>query len=59
MVTQAGYGFVLQSYANDIVASLRDVCIERGIAVPPAIISESGRALVSHHSVLVFDVLNK
>jgi arginine decarboxylase len=48
-----------QEYANDVVASLRDVCIERGLDVPPTIISESGRALVSHHSVLVFDVLNK
>jgi arginine decarboxylase len=41
------------------VASLRDVCIERGILVSPTIISESGRALASHHSVLVFDVLNR
>eukprot|EP00884_Botryococcus_braunii_P003545 jgi/Botrbrau1/13191/Bobra.0351s0004.1 len=49
----------MQSYANDIVASLRDVCIERGIVVSPTIISESGRALASHHSVLVFDVLNR
>lgn len=36
---------------------MQSVCIAKGIP-PPTIISESGRALVSHHAVLVFDVLN-
>ena len=34
------------------------MCVQRGIE-PPTIISESGRALASHHTVLVFDVLSK
>lgn len=37
---------------------LQEVCIQRGIEAP-TIMSESGRALASHHSVLVFDVLTK
>lgn len=37
----------------------QDVCIERGIDPAPVIISESGRALGSHHAILVFDVLSK
>jgi hypothetical protein len=36
----------------------QEVCIQRGIE-PPTIISESGRALASAHTVLVFDVMSK
>lgn len=39
-----------------VVSAVQEVCIQRGIQ-PPTIITESGRALASHHSVLVFDVL--
>lgn len=45
-----------QNYANDVVCSLRDVCLERGIPMP-TIVTESGRALASHHAVMVFDVV--
>ncbi len=46
----------IREYAADIVSELRDACDKAGVA-HPTIISESGRALVAHHSVLVFDVL--
>lgn len=39
-----------------VVSAVQEVCIQRGIS-PPTIVTESGRALASHHSVLVFDVL--
>ena len=39
-----------------VVSAVQEVCIQRGIP-PPTIVTESGRALASHHSVLVFDVL--
>ncbi len=45
-----------QEYANDVVAAIAEACNERGIPHPD-LVSESGRALVAHHSVLVFDVL--
>lgn len=45
----------MQNYANDVVAALMDACVLKGVA-EPVIISESGRALASHSSVLVFDV---
>ncbi len=48
--------YSLQEYANDVVAQIQSACDERGIAHPD-IISESGRALVAHHAVLVFNVL--
>jgi len=47
--------YTLQEYTNDIVYYIADVCnAER---VPhPEIISESGRAIVAHHSVLIVEV---
>lgn len=45
-----------QEYANDVVAILQSICDERNVP-HPNIISESGRALVAHSSLLVFDVL--
>ncbi len=48
--------YTLQEYTNDIVYYVADIC--NAEKVPhPEIISESGRALVAHHSVLVLDVL--
>lgn len=32
--------------------------MEKGIAAP-CIVSESGRALASHHAVMIFDVLSR
>ena len=45
-----------QEYANDIVSTLQALCDEKGIP-HPHIVTESGRALVAHHSVLIFNVL--
>lgn len=52
----ASKNYNMQNYANDIVAEVKEACEERKIAVP-TLISESGRAIASHQSVLVFDVL--
>jgi len=48
--------YSLQEYANEIVWTLKDVCDDEGLPHPD-IISESGRALVAHHAVLIVDVL--
>jgi arginine decarboxylase len=53
----ASKNYNMQNYANDIVAELKDTCAERNIPVP-TLISESGRAIASHQSVLIFDVLS-
>jgi arginine decarboxylase len=45
-----------QNYANDVVAEVQEACRAKDVPVP-TLISESGRAIVSHQSVLVFDVL--
>jgi arginine decarboxylase len=47
--------YTLQEYANDIVYYLADVCNSEKVP-HPAIISESGRAIVAHHSVLLVEV---
>ncbi|RYF02571.1 MAG: biosynthetic arginine decarboxylase, partial [Deltaproteobacteria bacterium] len=45
-----------QEYANDLVSILQDTCDAKE-APHPTIVTEAGRALVAHHSVLVFNVL--
>ncbi len=52
----ASTNYSLQNYANDVVATVRECCEPHGIPVP-TLVSESGRAIASHFSVLVFDVL--
>jgi arginine decarboxylase len=47
--------YSLQEYTNDIVYYLADVCNAEGVPHPD-IVSESGRAIVAHHSVLVVEV---
>ena len=47
--------YTLQEYANDIVYYIGDVCDAEKVPHPD-IISESGRAIVAHHSVLIVEV---
>jgi arginine decarboxylase len=52
----ASKNYNIQNYANDIVAEVKDACTEKKIPMP-TLVSESGRAIASHQSVLIFDVL--
>ncbi|MBD0334939.1 MAG: biosynthetic arginine decarboxylase [Cyanobacteria bacterium Co-bin13] len=52
----ASKNYSTQNYANDVVAEVKEACKARELPVP-TLISESGRAIASHQSVLVFDVL--
>ncbi|WP_413441812.1 biosynthetic arginine decarboxylase [Synechococcus sp. MIT S1220] len=52
----ASTNYSLQNYANDVVATVRECCHPHGVPVP-TLVSESGRAIASHFSVLVFNVL--
>ncbi len=49
--------YSMQEYANDVVAAIQEAC-EHAEIEHPDIITESGRALVAHHSVLVFNILD-
>ena len=54
----ASKNYNMQNYANDVVAEIHDACHLAQVA-PPTLISESGRALASHQSLLVFDILGQ
>ena len=49
--------YSLQEYTNDVVWNIMDVCDSENVA-HPAIVSESGRAIVAHHSVLVMEAFS-
>ena len=53
---ESSVNYTLQEYANDVVYHIQNVCDDAGVP-HPTIISESGRALVTYHSMLVFNVL--
>jgi arginine decarboxylase len=46
--------YTLQEYCNDVVYNIMEVCDSEQVA-HPAIVSEGGRAIVAHHSVLVVE----
>ncbi|MCL1933156.1 MAG: biosynthetic arginine decarboxylase [Candidatus Azobacteroides sp.] len=48
--------YSIQEYVNDSISTLVDTCVKNNIP-QPNIITESGRSLTAHHSVLVFQVL--
>jgi arginine decarboxylase len=47
--------YTLSEYVQDVVYSIQEVCLSEGVS-EPHIVSETGRALVAHHSILVVDV---
>ena len=53
---ESSMNYTINEYASDVVYRIASVCNTRRIP-HPTIISESGRAIVAHHSVLVFNVL--
>ncbi len=48
--------YTMAEYASDVVYRIANVCNARGIE-HPVIVSESGRAIAAHHSLLVFNTL--
>ncbi|MEB3311133.1 MAG: biosynthetic arginine decarboxylase [Snowella sp.] len=52
----ASKNYNIQNYVNDIISAVQEACEAANIACP-TLVSESGRAIASHQSVLIFDVL--
>lgn len=50
-------GYNMEEYAETVVEAIKDATVQKNVK-QPTLCCESGRALVSHHSVLVFDVLS-
>jgi len=53
---ESSVNYTLEEYAGDVVYHIQSVCDDAGVR-HPTIVSESGRAVVAYHSVLVFNVL--
>lgn len=54
--SESSMNYSLQEYANDAIYSIVDAC-EKNDLPQPNIITESGRSLAAHHSVLIIEVL--
>ncbi len=54
--SESSMNYSIQEYVNDSVSALVDACVKNNLP-QPNIITESGRSLTAHHSVLVFEVL--
>jgi arginine decarboxylase len=54
--SESSMNYSIQEYVNDSISTLVDACIKNDIP-QPNIITESGRSLTAHHSILVFQVL--
>lgn len=55
---ESSMNYSMKEYARDIVYNIRSVCRNAGVA-PPDIISESGRAIVAPHSILITEVTDR
>ncbi len=53
---ESSKNYSLQEYANDVVYALHEAVQEHGLEAP-TIVTESGRALVSHHAVLIAEAM--
>ncbi len=55
---ESSMNYSMEEYARDVVANIRDICVGEGVATPD-ITSESGRAVVAPHSMLVVEVFER
>lgn len=56
-MSDSSMNYTVEEYARDVVAAIGEACLAAGVA-DPVIVTESGRAVVSHHSVLVTEVID-
>lgn len=54
--SESSMNYSIQEYANDAVSAIVDACIKNDLP-QPNIITESGRSLTAHHSILIFEAL--
>jgi arginine decarboxylase len=56
--SESSVNYSVQEYYNDVVYCFADVCNKNDLPYP-TLITESGRSLTAHHSVLIMQVLEK
>ncbi len=54
----ASMNYSVQEYANDVIDGIKEACDANQVA-HPTVVSESGRALISYQSILLFEVLGE
>jgi len=55
---ESSINYSLVEYVDDVVYSIKEVCDAENVQ-EPTIVTESGRAVVAHHSVLIVDVFGE
>ena len=55
---ESSMNYTMEVYARDVVAHVKQVCDAARVPVPD-IVSESGRALVAPHSILIFEAVDR
>ena len=55
---ESSMNYSLEEYARDVVFNIREICRAAGVPEPD-IVSESGRAVVAQHSMLVVEVFER
>ncbi|MFM9147051.1 MAG: biosynthetic arginine decarboxylase [Verrucomicrobiota bacterium] len=55
---ESSMNYSMEVYARDVVANVMQVCRESHVEAPD-IVSESGRALVAPHSILIFEAVDR
>jgi len=53
--SDSSINYTVQEYANNVVYTIKEICEQEGTR-QPTIVSESGRAVVAHHSLLIINV---
>ena len=55
---ESSMNYSMEEYARDVVHNVREICLGAGVPVPD-LVSESGRAVVAPHSMLVVEVFER
>ncbi|MGB0743789.1 MAG: biosynthetic arginine decarboxylase [Opitutales bacterium] len=55
---ESSMNYTMREYARDVVYNVKTVCADAGVAVPD-LVTESGRAIVAPHSILVTEVCDR
>ena len=54
--SESSMNYSIQEYANDAVSAIVEACVKNELK-QPNVITESGRSLTAHHSILILEVL--
>jgi arginine decarboxylase len=55
--TNSSMNYLIEEYARDVVFTMKEACQKAKIN-PPILITESGRAIVAHHAILITEVVD-